>query len=157
MSAAHPPFDGEKMQKVLDYHKVKVPWAKLEATYAGWSDVYKQERLQAWGLPEIRELSQVFEFTGATLTACRNQLINWLSKNKMFYNDDFHVVVQRIRDELARFNDVQIRLGNKCFPYINWLPQYGGMLQLPRRSAELSWRQRNQVPFHLITQEPPTE
>ena len=140
-----PLIDNKKMQEVFNYHKLRIPWNKIQETYDRWEDVYKHDRVQSWTLVELLQLKQVFHFTGTTFLACKNQFTNWLSKHQEFYNDDINVICQRMQRELDNFNTRT----NLNVPYLNWLPQFGGLIQASNPRAEIQWRQKNQVPFEL--------
>ena len=138
--------DDDKMQAVLNSFKIRAAnWAQIKQTYENWANIYKHQVVKALTFEQIQQLQDVFEFKGVTLVKCVNEFVNWISQHKQFYNDNFECMHEKIRLSLDEFN----RNNGSAVPYINWLPEYGGMIQMQKKGEEMRWHQRNQVPFAL--------
>ena len=138
-------IDAETMNQVFKYLKIKKNWNEVQELYENWANCYKHDRYQNLSSQELQAITQVFDFKSNIIYTQRNKFIDFLAKNKEFYNDDLDVVIERMknrRDELA------IEYGY-ALPYINWYPEYGGMLQDPRmmRNRERNWRENHNIPF----------
>ena len=138
-------IDAARMQEVFKHLKIKKSWEEVAEVYQRWDDQYKHSRYQDMSFIEAQQLSNVFFFKSNNLYKQRNQFVDFLSKNKEFYNDNLEIVIQRLikkRDELA------VRYGYAC-RYINWYPDFGGMLYDPKimRNREYEWRSNNNIPY----------
>ena len=136
-------IDEKQMAAVLKHLKCRQSWEDIIGTYVRWADVYKHDRYQNLSVQEVKKISAVWEFTSPKISTCRNQFVNFLSKHKDFYNDDLDVVIYRMRqarDELSQ------QYGYSC-QYLNWFPEYGGLVQNPEkiRNRELDWRLNNNL------------
>ena len=138
-------IDAETMNQVFKHLKIKKNWNEVQELYENWANCYKHDRYQNLSSQELQAITQVFDFKSNIIYTQRNKFIDFLAKNKEFYNDDLDVVIERMknrRDELA------IQYGYEL-PCINWYPEYGGMLQDPRmmRNRERNWRENHNIPF----------
>ena len=138
-------IDAARMQEVFKHLKIKKNWEEVEELYNNWSDQYKHDRYQNMSYIELQQVSNIFCFKTNVIYKQRNQFVDFLAKNKEFYNDNLEIVIQRLikkRDELA------VRYGYAC-RYINWYPDFGGMLYDPRimRNREYEWRSNNNIPY----------
>ena len=145
-------FDASTMEEVFRHLKIKKSWEEVENLYYNWPNYYKHDRYKNLSVPELQAISQVFEFKSNIIYTQRNQFIDFLSKNKEFYNDDLDIVIDRMikkRDELARQYGYVL-------PHLNWYPEYGGMMQDPQimRNRELNYRNDNNIPYTLYVQRP---
>ena len=138
------------MQAVFNHFKIKVPWNDVRIASENWSNVYKHERLRSMGLEGIQLFHDIFYWGDdyITLDRCRNKLIDWLSKHKEFYNDDANIVHERM---IRARNEANVRYGT-TFPFINWIPEYGGMLRQIQQFPENKWHKKDKVPFFLAKQ-----
>ena len=141
------PFDSERMNQVLKHLKIRRTWEEIAETAENFDDVYKHDHLMKMDLDVILLFNDVFDYgdNNATFERCRNCLIDWLSKHKEFYNDDADVVHARMVEERDRIN---METGVQ-YPFINWIPQYGGQIRKYTLFAESKWRKTNNVQFFL--------
>jgi hypothetical protein len=140
------------MNQVFQHLKIKKSWEEVENLYYNWPNYYKHDRYKNLSVQELEAISQVFEFKSNIIYTRRNQFIDFLSKNKEFYNDDLDIVINRMikkRDELATQYGYVL-------PCLNWYPEYGGMMQDPKimRNRELNYRDNNNIPYTLYVQKP---
>lgn len=142
-------IDAATMNQVFKHLKIKKEWKEVEELYMNWADCFKYDRYKNLSVPELQTISQVFEFKSNIIYTNRNKFIDFLAKNKEFYNDDLDVVIGRM---ITRRNELAIQYGY-ALPYINWYPEYGGMMQDPKmiRNRESNWRNDNNIPFTLYT------
>lgn len=144
------------MEAVLKYHKVRASWGDIKATYDNWTNVYKHDHFQFLSLFEAQQMAQVFHFKSGDLYRCRNELMNFLSKHKQFYNDNLEIVYQRMVAAREEYNTKLAAINKLPIPFINWIPIYGGSVQASiQRNAEMEWHRRNQVAFELDGYVPP--
>ena len=138
-------IDAARMQEVFKYLKIKKNWEEVEELYNNWSDQYKHDRYQNLSTDEAQQVSRVFEFKTNIIYKQRNQFIDFLSKNKEFYNDNLAIVIERIRNKLGELSMHY----HYALPYINWYPEYGGQMQDPKimRNREYQWRVNNRIPY----------
>ena len=145
-------IDAATMNQVFQHLKFKKQWEEVQNLYLNWSDHYKHDRYKNLSVQEMQAISRIFEFKAKNIYTARNQFIDFLAKNKEFYNDDLEVVISRMtkkRDELA------IQYGY-ILPYLNWYADYGGMMQDPKimRNREFDYRNDNNIPYTLYVNTP---
>ena len=138
-------IDANTMNQVFKYLKIKKDWNEVQELYQNWANCYKHDRYQNLSVQELQAISQVFEFKTNIIYTQKNKFIDFLAKNKEFYNDDLDVVIERMR---KRRDELAIEYGH-TLPYINWYPEYGGMMQDPRmmRNRERNWKENHNIPF----------
>ena len=143
--------DDEKMATVLKFLHLRKDWAEIKQVYENWEDTFKENHFKKLGLEDLRILSEVFFFKGESLESNVNQFICFLRRNQQFYNDNIETVFNRMRVTLDAFNAQARDRGEREYPFINWLPAFGGKLQHgpTRNKAEYDWHRRNKVPFPL--------
>ena len=143
--------DDAKMQAVISSFKIRAAnWQEIKQRYQNWESIYKHDVMKALRCEQIQQLQDVFDFKGVTLDKCRNELVNWISQHKEFYNDNIERIREKIQLTLEEFNQIN----GTAVPYINWLPDYGGMIQMHKSGEEIRWRRKNNVPFALDGQVP---
>ena len=141
-------IDAAKMNEVFKYLKIKNhSWEEVYDHYENWEDHYKHDHHRNLTVKDIKAISVVYEWKSNDIYKQRAQFSDFLAKNKEFYNDDLKIVIQRMiskRDELSEQYGIQ-------FPYINWLPEYGGLMQDQKnmRNRESECRNANNLPYIL--------
>ena len=140
-------IDAATMNEVFKHLKIKKTWEEVTKMYLDWDNVYKHDQFQYLDPEELRQISSVYEFKSPIIYMQRRQFIDFLSKNKEFYNDNLDIVIDRIRGKLQ---ELSVRYGH-ALPYINWYPEYGGMMQDPKimKTREADWRKLNNIPYML--------
>ena len=146
----HWPVPDEAMQQVFNFLKIRVPWAEVRNAVENWSNVYKHENLRLLTLEDLMHFNDIFYFgdNDITFDTCKNRLIDWISKHKEFYNDDPSVVYGRMVEARNQAN-ARYRVE---FPYINWIPEYGGMIRRFQSCPENKWHKEKNIPFFLAKQ-----
>ena len=140
------PFTDERMNQVLKHLKIRRSWEEIAETAENFDDVYKYDHLMQMDINVMMQFNDIFDFgDNCTFERCRNCLIDWLSKHKEFYNDDSDEVHNRML--LAR-EQVQRETGIH-YPFINWIPQYGGMIRKSSTWAEAKWHKKQKIDFFL--------
>ena len=144
-------FEGKKLYAVLQFLKVRVPWAKICELYEKWEDTYKEDHYKTLGLEDLRRFSDVFFFKQDSIVKCRNELIYFLRNHQEFYNDDPAIVFNRMQEARDEFNQERENQGAATVPFINWIPNYGGIIAYSRNraGAETNWHKINEVEFAL--------
>lgn len=140
-------FDHQRMEQVFRYLKIKKEWEDVWDCYNNFDDVYKHDQFQDLSYDEIRKISEVFYFKGNNrIDKARRMFVDFLSKNKQFYNDDLDVVIYRMTEE-------RDRLANRYPQPLRWLnsyPEYGGLLYNKKimKNREYEWAAQNTRPLY---------
>ena len=135
-------FDRESLGIVLKRVGAKVTPAEFIDMYSHAKDLYDYQALkEMMNYDVVVSFRTVYDFRGANWIAWRNQIVDFISKNKEFFNRSPNVILDRLKKENERLNRDRAMLGQPLVPYINYWPQYGGILQDPtsekRRRVEL--------------------
>ena len=136
-----------KFAAVLKYMHSRIVPEALWTIYDNWENIYKESRLKELTLQECIQIASVIGVKSDRLTGARNEIIYFLRNNQQFYNDDVGVMCERMHDALRRANESsQVKS-----PALNWLPEYGGIIQDRRAalSAEKIWRAQHKVAYSL--------
>ena len=141
----------DKMRQVLKHCHVKAAWEDIKTLYENWEDTYKEDHFKNLAIADLQILSAVFFFKGEEVENCTNQFIYFLRNHQRFYNDDIHIVFQRMQMALEEFNTEALANGHKVVPYVNWIPAFGGKITYRpiRNKAEYEWHKDNDEPFAL--------
>ena len=141
-------IDTARMNQVFQYLKIKNhSWEEISDLYDNWADHYKHDRHRNLSVQDIQAISTVYEWKSNNIYKQRAQFTDFLAKNKEFYHDDLDVVINRM---IARRDKLSEQYGYQC-PYINWFPEYGGIMRDPTnmRNRESNWRNANNIPYTL--------
>ena len=143
-------YDDDGMNGVLKQFKIRHSWAEIRAMVEDFDNVYKYDNLQMLDMDAIKGFWDVFYYgdTNVTFDQCKAKLIDWISKHKEIYNDDWAVMHARMEEKIAEANE---KYGCN-FPYINWIPEYGGMIRRYQMAPENKWHKKVKVPFFLDKQ-----
>ena len=139
------PYEDEMMQDIFDRLKIKgVSWRTVKEYADDYQNKFKDDVLQeSIDLDAIQAFDEIFDWGdhNITLDRAKAKLVDWIRKHKEFYNDDLRITYNRMKETLAEKNaemHSKIRRNAKWtdYPYINWLPEYGGRLRRDRWNGE---------------------
>ena len=135
-------MDQDRLKIVLDQIGAKVTPEQFVMMYEGAYDIYNHTALKEMMVYEVViSFRDVFDFRGPYWISWRNQIVDFISKNKKFFNRSHQVIHQRLQEELNKLNEPRVTAGRPPVPYLNSWPQYGGILQDPlaerRRRAQV--------------------
>lgn len=122
-------FDRERLGLVLKALRVRKSADEFIEMYEGAMDIYDHSVLTEMTFEDVMAFRPLYDFKGATWFLWKNQLIDFISKNKKFFNRSFDVIRERIRIEIDRLNAPRIEAHLPPLPCINHWPMYGGILQ----------------------------
>ena len=139
--------DLERFANVLKHLHSRLRPEDVWRTYDNWENIYKENRLKQLTLEECVEIAKVIGVRSERLAGARNEIIYFLRNNQKFYNDNVNVMCERMRVALQKANEE----GNVRSPALNWLPEYGGIIQDRRAAltAERIWRSGHQIPYSI--------
>lgn len=133
------------MQDTFDRLKIKnVSWNTVRTYVEDYTNQYKDDVLQeSITLGIIQEFDNVFYWGDFNITfeTAKAKLIDWIRKHKEFYNDDLEITYNRMVEALRVANaEMKAALPPRRkwtnIPYINWVPEYGGMIRGNRNYCE---------------------
>lgn len=135
-------MDQERLAIVLQQIGAKVTPEQFVEMYERAHDLYNHTVLKEMMVYDVViSFRDVFDFRGQNWSSWRNQIVDFISKNKKFFNRSHRVIHQRLREEVNKLNEPRVAAGQRPVPYINYWPQYGGILQDPvaerRRRSQL--------------------
>ena len=146
------PVDDQIMQDTFDRLKIKnVSWRSVREYVEDYPNQFKDDILQEEiSLDIIGAFDDVFycgDFN-VTFESAKAKLIDWIRKHKEFYNDNWEITHARMVEVIQQVNaEMKAALPRRAkwtpIPYINWLPQYGGMIRGNRCYCERSFHKKN--------------
>ena len=140
------PFNDQRMNEVLRLLKIKHSWEEIREMTENYENIYKHDHLMRMPLNAILLFNDIFDYgENATFERCRNCLIDWLSKHKEFYNDNANIVHERMVQARERYYN---ETGTQ-YPFINWIPEYGGMIRKYSSWAQEKWHKKEKIDFFL--------
>ena len=96
-------------------------------------------------LDDLVAFTNVFCFTKTSIVPLRRELAGFVRNFPEFYGDTLDEVRMRMHLALNYYNQVNaIRL-----PFVNWLPQFGGMLQQLNGNPQIAYMRQHGIPFWL--------
>ena len=132
------------LDEILKYKRCQTSAEEIFRLARNWSNVFKERRLKELTYEDVCSFSRVFYFKSNDLDRMRNELIFWLRNNKGFYNDNVELMCNRMQEAVDMEAEAT---GQVRFPYINWIPRYGGMMKIaiPKNRTQLQFIRMNNI------------
>lgn len=144
-------IDPERMNQVLRRRRLTLTWEDLLDEYARLRPRYRPELFSHMTIQDVQLFSRIFEFKKTNIMQCRRELSGFVKSFPEFYGDSLDEVFAGMSAQLKKFN--QERRMN--FPYVNWLPDYGGMIQpQPNGDEQIRFMEQNGIPYSLTGRAP---
>ena len=138
------PIDAERMNKVLRRRRLNLRWDELWEMYVN----YQPSCSELFGRMDVRDVVKFgccFRFSTSNLTQMRKELAKFVKDFPEFCGDSLDEVVLKMYYRLQEYNGEH---GTR-FPCVNWIPDYGGMLQQPDPNEQIRWMQERGIPCPL--------
>ena len=135
----------EKMNRVLAQMKVKVTWEQLLENYESYRPSFLPELFRDMELHEVECFRSVYYFKSQTLPAMRRELSAFVKEFSQLYGDTLEEVLGRMNYCLKWCNAHNPR----SVPYLNWTPQFGGLVQQIQPNAQIAYMQQHRIPFYM--------
>lgn len=139
--------DLQRFEEVLKHLRSRLIPGEIWRVYDNWENIYKEHRLRQLTIEECIAMGGVIGVKAPRLAGIRNEIIYFIRNHQQFYNDDVSVMCERMREALDQANE---KAGREC-PVLNWLPEFGGLVQdaMAARSAETRWRKKEQMGYAM--------
>ena len=135
----------EKMNRVLGQLKVKVTWEQLLESYETYRPSFLPELFRDMDLDEVECFRSVYHFKSLSLPAMRRELSTFVKEFSQLYGDTLEEVLGRMNYYLKWCNAHNPR----SFPYLNWTPQFGGLVQQIQPNPQIAYMQQHRIPFYM--------
>ena len=119
-------IDPIRMNNVLHHLRTKLTWEQIMNEYNNYRPRYRKELIESTTFEELISFSTVFKFTKTDLISCRNELNKYVRNfQDLFYDETKEGIFLKMKQCLEQYNITS----NTAYPFINWIPQFGGILQ----------------------------
>lgn len=127
-------IDPIKMDKVLKSKRSNLRWEEIKQSYENWRPKFTNEVVNRINNTQLCQVSKVFFFTETTNFQCKRELNTWLKNFPEFFAEDFDAIISNIQKALTEY-DSQVP-----YPYINFIPEYGGLINQKRKKKDEQMR-----------------
>ena len=135
-------IDPERMNRVLRQLRLNVRWEELMEAYANYRPRYTHELFAYMTLDQLRVFSTVFCFTRSNILQLRRELSSFVRNFPELYGDTLEEVLRKMHYTLNVYNNSN---GFRV-PYVNWLPQFGGVIQQYYGNPQIAYMQQHGIP-----------
>lgn len=135
----------EKMNRVLGQMKLKVTWEQLLQNYENYRPSFLPDLFRDMDLQEVERFRCVYCFKSQTLPAMRRELSTFVKEFSQLYGDTLEEVLGRMDYCLKWCNAHNLR----SVPFLNWTPQFGGLVQQNQPNAQIAYMQEHRIPFYM--------
>ena len=135
----------ERMNRVLRQLRINLRWDELMDRYANYRPRYSAELFRHMTLEDLVAFTSVFCFTKTTIVLLRRELAGFVRNFPQFYGDTLEEVRMRMQYNLNYYNHINARR----VPFVNWLPQFGGVLQQLNEDPQIAYMRQHGIPFWL--------
>ena len=122
----------DRVAVALRQVKCKVPVEHFVGLMEGAETIYDHERMKRLTYDDLMRFVPVFDYRGTQVYDWRNQLTDFVAKNKEFYHFTVEGMIARISSRIGELNEARVKLGIPGLPCINLFPEYGGPIQHPK-------------------------
>ena len=138
-------IDPERMNRVLRQLRLNVRWEELLERYVNYRPRYAPELFAYMTLDQLMAFSTVFHFTKTTIVQLRRELSGFVRNFPELYGDTLHEVLTKMHYTLNVYNN----MNRFRVPYVNWLPQFGGVLQQFYGNPQIAYMQQHGIPLWM--------
>ena len=135
----------ERMNRVLRQLRLNIRWEELMDRYVHYRPRYSPELFASMTLDELVQFTSVFCFTKTTIVPLRRELAGFVRNFPEFYGDTLDEVRIKMQIALNYYN----HLNGRWVPFVNWLPQFGGILQHLNGNPQIAYMRQHGIPFWL--------
>ena len=96
-------------------------------------------------LQEVERFRCVYYFKSQTLPAMRRELSTFVKEFSQLYGDTLEEVLGRMDYCLKWCNAHNLR----SVPFLNWTPQFGGLVQQYQPNAQIAYMHEHRIPFYM--------
>ena len=136
-------FNPERMNRVLGQMKVMHTWEQLLENYENYRPGFLPELFKDMDLHEVVCFWCVYYFRSQTVPAMRRELSTFVKEFSQLYGDTLEEVLDRMDYYLKWCNSHNPR----AVPYLNWTPQFGGLVQQNQPNAQIAYMHEHMIPF----------
>ena len=135
----------ERMNRVLRQLRMNIRWEELMDRYENYRPRFSAQLFTHMTLDDLVAFTSVFCFTQSSIVQWRRELSTFVRNFQEFYGDTLDEVRMRMHLLLNHYNSVNaIRV-----PFVNWLPQFGGLLQQLNGNPQIAYMRQHGIPFWL--------
>ena len=135
----------EKMNRVLAQMKLKITWEQLLERYQHYEPSFLPELFRDMELHQVQCFMSVYRFKSGNLPAMRRELSAFVKEFGQSHGDTLEEVLGRMHYYLKWCNSHNPR----AVPYLNWTPQFGGIVQENQPNAQIAYMRDHRIPFYL--------
>jgi hypothetical protein len=154
-------LDEERLLKIFRKHHIQErTWHTIKAEYLNWRPPFESALVNNYNDEQfIVTTNQFFNFKKSfTVKSRKSEFNKWLKEYwEFFISDSFKQVCEKIFQAIHDYNEEN---PDFAVPFINWIPNYGGLLCEPAQfphELEQRYKDAHRIPFvaPLPIDEPP--
>ena len=137
--------DVERMNSALRSLKTTLTWDRIRQAYITEPTRYKSQTFDELTFNDLTVFAEVFQFNGTTCLQLKKELGRWVRDYPAFYNDSLEVMYNNMKTAILKYietmpEEQRLQAMNNP-PKVNYLPEYGGILQESGngRLSQLRW------------------
>ena len=134
----------EQMNRVLRQLRINIRWEELMDRYVNYRPRHSAEMFTNITLDDLA-FTSVFCFTKTSIVPLRRQLAGFVRNFQQFHGDTLDDAMMRMHLTSNYYNNVNARR----VPFVNWLPQFGGMVQQLHGNPQIAYMLQHGIPFWL--------
>ena len=134
-------FD-ENLARCLRLLKTGVTVDQLKKTMEDLNTLYDEETFKELTAAQLQQFQDVFDFKRLDMIGWKKELAIWVHNHSEFYNLDPAKIYDKMSWTLEEYNQAH----NSYYKRINWIPEFGGMLQ-QSGNRQKEWLRDSQTPL----------
>ena len=148
-------IDTTRMNNVLRKLRFNIRWNELMEEYVNYTPSFSPKLFNEMNSAQLVWFRGVFHFKKSDALGARKELSNYVRNYPEFYGDSLEEVYAKMCGVLKYFNEVH----RTQFPFVNWLPDYGGLLQPPQHgdAQQIDFMRQHAIPYLMTGQVPGEE
>ena len=135
-------INAARMDQVLRRRRINLRWNELWEEYTNYQPPHTPRMFTRMTMEDILLMASVFRFTKPSIQEMRKELSVYVKNFPEFCGDSLDEVLRKMRYTLKKYNAEN----GTAFPFVNWLPQHGGLILQNDPHEQVSFMQEHNIP-----------